>query len=78
MKSVSKNNNPFDSSRAIMSSVARRAAKRQKWSMPVEAGKDVWLTASADEATALQRPAPNDALRIVATGEKSDRPPVDK
>jgi putative SOS response-associated peptidase YedK len=31
-----------------------------------------WLTGAVDEATALQKPLPNDALRIVATGEKSD------
>jgi putative SOS response-associated peptidase YedK len=39
---------------------------------------ETWLVGSADEATALQRPLPNDALRIVATGEKSDREPIDK
>jgi hypothetical protein len=32
---------------------------------------------SLDEATALQRPPPKDALRIVATGEKSDQAPVE-
>jgi len=31
---------------------------------------------SVDEATALQRPLPNDALRIFAMGEKSDWMPV--
>lgn len=35
--------------------------------------RDTWLTGSVEEATALQRPLPNEALRIVATGEKSDR-----
>lgn len=39
---------------------------------------ETWLVGSAGEATALQRPLPNDALRIVATGEKSDRAPVDE
>jgi hypothetical protein len=29
-----------------------------------------WLTGSIDEALALQKPAPDDAVRIVATGAK--------
>jgi putative SOS response-associated peptidase YedK len=33
---------------------------------------DVWLTAPAAEALKLQRPLPDDALRIVARGEKQD------
>jgi putative SOS response-associated peptidase YedK len=37
---------------------------------------DAWLTGSIGEATALQKPLSNDALRVVATGEKSDRAPV--
>ena len=39
---------------------------------------DAWLTGSVVEATVLQRPLPNDCLRVVATGEKSDRAPVDE
>ena len=39
---------------------------------------DAWLTGSIGEAVALQRPLPNDLLRIVATREKSDRAPVDE
>ncbi len=35
---------------------------------------ETWLTAPADEALALQRPLPDDALRIVAKGEKQDPP----
>jgi putative SOS response-associated peptidase YedK len=33
---------------------------------------ETWLRGSPDEAMALQRPVPNEMLRIVATGEKSD------
>ncbi len=34
---------------------------------------DTWLAGSIEEATALQRPLPNDMLKIVAAGEKSDQ-----
>jgi putative SOS response-associated peptidase YedK len=44
--------------------------------MPVllldQAARETWMTGSIDEALALQRPAAEDAVRIVATGEKSD------
>jgi len=33
---------------------------------------DRWLEADLPDALALQRPLPNDALRIVASGEKED------
>ena len=33
---------------------------------------DAWLTAPAMDALSLQRPLPDDALRIVARGEKED------
>jgi putative SOS response-associated peptidase YedK len=32
----------------------------------------LWLAADAPEALELQRPLPDDALRIVASGEKED------
>src|SRR4029077_11675871 len=37
---------------------------------------NAWLTAEPAEALKMQRPAPNDALKIVATGEKEYRPPA--
>jgi putative SOS response-associated peptidase YedK len=33
---------------------------------------DTWLDGSLEQAITLQRPVPNELLRIVATGEKSD------
>jgi putative SOS response-associated peptidase YedK len=38
---------------------------------------DLWLAADAPKALELQRPLPNDTLRIVASGEKEDGPRVD-
>ncbi len=47
--------------------------------MPVilttSAGVDQWLGADTTDALALQRPLPDEALRIVAKGEKEDRSP---
>ena len=44
--------------------------------MPVlllnEAARETWLTGPLESALALQRPAANDALRVVATGGKSE------
>ena len=36
---------------------------------------DLWLLADARKALELQRPLPDDLLRIVASGEKEDRAP---
>ena len=36
---------------------------------------ELWLLADAAKALELQRPLPDDALRIVASGEKEDGPP---
>ncbi|MGC9958049.1 hypothetical protein [Roseiarcus sp.] len=37
---------------------------------------DLWLAADAPKALELHRPLPDDALRIVASGEKEDRAAV--
>jgi hypothetical protein len=34
---------------------------------------DLWRSAETDDALALERPLADDALRIVATGEREDR-----
>ncbi len=39
---------------------------------------EIWLTAPAKEALALQRPLRDDALRIVARGQKQDGPPANE
>ena len=36
---------------------------------------DLWLAAHAAKALELQRPLPDDALKIVASGGKEDKPP---
>jgi putative SOS response-associated peptidase YedK len=37
---------------------------------------ETWLTAPAEEALQLQRPLPDDALRVVAQGERKDEAPA--
>jgi putative SOS response-associated peptidase YedK len=39
---------------------------------------DTWLGSPVNDAIALQRPLPNELLRIVATGEKSDQALVEE
>jgi putative SOS response-associated peptidase YedK len=52
--------------------VAPIHAKAMPVVLTTEDDCETWLTAPAEEALALQQPAPNDLLRIVATGAKSD------
>jgi hypothetical protein len=40
--------------------------------MTTPAEVDLWLLADASKALELQRPLPDDALRVVASGEKED------
>src|SRR5271166_6387337 len=39
---------------------------------------EIWLTGSVEDARALQRPLPSEALKIVATGAKSDGAPASR
>jgi putative SOS response-associated peptidase YedK len=52
--------------------VAPIHAKAMPVVLTTEDDCETWLTAPLEEALALQQPAPNDLLRIVATGAKSD------
>jgi putative SOS response-associated peptidase YedK len=42
--------------------------------MTTPAEIETWLTAPAKDALSLQRPLPDDVLRIVARGKKQDGP----
>jgi putative SOS response-associated peptidase YedK len=52
--------------------VAPIHAKAMPVVLSTEQECETWLTAPAEEALALQRPAPDELLQIVATGAKSD------
>jgi putative SOS response-associated peptidase YedK len=68
---------------AFLTTAAKDAARQMHTeAMPVLATTandwDAWLTGSVDEATALQKPLTNDALRVAVTAGKIDRAPVDE
>ena len=47
-------------------------AKAMPVVLTTEGEWDQWLTAPVDEALKLQRPLPNETMRVVMTGEKED------
>ena len=47
-------------------------AKAMPVVLATEAERETWLKGSVDEALALQKPAPNELLRVVAQGDKED------
>ncbi len=52
--------------------VAPIHAKAMPVILTTPAEVEMWLTGESADALALQRPLPDDALRIVAKGEKQD------
>jgi putative SOS response-associated peptidase YedK len=59
---------------AANATVAPINAKAMPVMLLTEADREMWLCGSVDAALALQRPAADDVLRIVATGGKTDPP----
>jgi len=57
---------------AANATVAPIHAKAMPVLLLTEADRETWLNGSVDAALALQRPAADDVLRIVATGGKTD------
>ena len=57
--------------------VAPIHAKAMPVILTTQAEIDLWLLADAPKALELQRPLPDDALQVVASGEKEDGPRED-
>ena len=47
-------------------------AKAMPVLLTTEADRETWLTGPPEAVPALQRPAPNGDLRVIATGQKQD------
>jgi hypothetical protein len=62
-------------SRLATGADSRQRSVSKKATRGAPAAVDLWIEADTVEALALRRPLPDDALRIVAKGEKEDRNP---
>ena len=62
----------LSSSKALMDATKKLAEKAMPVILTTLDEVEIWMTATPDEALKLQRPLPDESLRIVARGVKED------